>query len=75
MVPNTPNARITDLIENRELERTVGLAIDDQRSRIMICGNAKMIDEPRAPPTTRGLTVSRPGAPGHPAVENYLQSP
>ena len=70
-VPNTLNARITDLIENGELERTVGFPIDDERSRVMICGNPEMVDETRALLTKRGLTVSRRGAPGHLAVENY----
>lgn len=71
MVPDTLNARITDLIESGDLERAVGLAIDGDRSRIMICGNPDMVDETRALLTRRGLTVSRRGAPGHLAVENY----
>ncbi|MEO8103051.1 MAG: ferredoxin--NADP reductase, partial [Betaproteobacteria bacterium] len=71
MVPDTLNARITDLIESGDLERAVGLAIDGDRSRIMICGNPEMVDETRALLTRRGLTVSRRGAPGHLAVENY----
>ena len=70
-VPNTLNARITDLIETGELERTVGFPIDHERSRIMICGNPEMVDETRELLTKRGLTISRRGAPGHLAVENY----
>ena len=70
-VPDTLNARITDLIENGELERTVGFPIDGERSRIMICGNPEMVDETRELLTKRGLTISRRGAPGHLAVENY----
>ncbi|MEP7156382.1 MAG: ferredoxin--NADP reductase [Betaproteobacteria bacterium] len=70
-VPNTLNARITDLLENGELERTVGFAIDGDRSRVMICGNPEMVDETRELLTRRGLTVNRRGAPGHLAVENY----
>ncbi len=70
-VPNTLNARITELLENGELERAVGLPIDGDRSRIMICGNPEMVDETRDLLTRRGLKVSRRGEPGHLAVENY----
>lgn len=70
-VPNTLNARITDLIESGDLERAVGFPIDGERSRVMICGNPEMVDETRHLLTRRGLTVSRRGTPGHLAVENY----
>ena len=70
-VPDTLNARITDLIENGELERKVGFRIEGERSRVMICGNPDMVHETRELLVKRGLTVSRRGAPGHFAVENY----
>ena len=70
-VPNTLNGRITHLLENGELEKVVGLPIDEDRSRIMICGNPEMVDETRELLTRRGLRVSRRGEPGHLAVENY----
>lgn len=70
-VPDTLNGRITTLLENGELERTVGLPIDGDRSRIMICGNPEMVDETRELLVGRGLRISRRGDPGHLAVENY----
>jgi ferredoxin/flavodoxin---NADP+ reductase len=63
--------RITDLIANGALEHALRLPIDEARSRIMICGNPEMVADTRAILTARGLTVSRRGAPGHLAVENY----
>jgi ferredoxin--NADP+ reductase len=70
-VPGALNARITALIENGDLERAVGLPIEGERSRIMICGNPEMVEDTRKLLTERGLRVSRRGEPGHLAVENY----
>lgn len=63
--------RVTNLIATRELERHLGLDIDVDRSRVMICGNPEMVEETRELLHRRGLTVSRRGQPGHIAVENY----
>lgn len=63
--------RVTRLLENRALERAVGMEIDVERSRVMICGNPEMVEQTRELLTGRGLTVSRRGQPGHIAVENY----
>lgn len=63
--------RVTRLLENRGLERAVGMEIDGARSRVMICGNPEMVEQTRELLTGRGLTVSRRGQPGHIAVENY----
>ena len=70
-VPETLSGRITTLLESGELERAVGLPIDGERSRIMICGNPDMVDDTRKLLVGRGLRVSRRGEPGHLAVENY----
>jgi ferredoxin--NADP+ reductase len=70
-VPDALDARITELLENGELERAVGLPIDCERSRIMICGNPEMVDDTRELLAGRGLRVSRRGDPGQLAVENY----
>ncbi len=67
----TLRSRITDLLQNRELELKVGLNIDAERSRIMICGNPEMVDDTRKLLLGRGLSMSRRGQPGHLAVENY----
>jgi ferredoxin--NADP+ reductase len=65
------NDRITHLLANGELEAHVGLPIDRERSRVMICGNPDMVQETRQLLTERGLTVSLRGKPGNLAVENY----
>ncbi|QQS53205.1 MAG: ferredoxin--NADP reductase [Candidatus Competibacteraceae bacterium] len=65
------NGRITRLLSNGELEAHVGLPIDPERSRIMICGNPDMVQETRDLLTGRGLTLSLRGKPGNLAVENY----
>ena len=65
------NDRITNLLTNGELEAHVGLSIDRERSRVMICGNPDMVQETRQILLDRGLTVSLRGKPGNLAVENY----
>lgn len=70
-VPDTLNARITDLLQNGELERFVGIPINQVRSRIMICGNPDMVNDTRKILIDRGLRLARRGEPGHLAVENY----
>jgi ferredoxin--NADP+ reductase len=65
------NDRITNLLTNGELEAHVGLPINRERSRVMICGNPDMVQETRQILTDRGLTVSLRGKPGNLAVENY----
>jgi ferredoxin--NADP+ reductase len=69
--PNTLDQRITELLNNRELELKIGLEIDSERSRIMICGNPDMVDDTRKVLLDRGLTMSHRGQAGHLAVENY----
>lgn len=63
--------RITDLIENKELENFVGIPFSIENSRVMICGNPQMVDDTRKLLAIRGLTISRRGNPGNMAVENY----
>jgi ferredoxin/flavodoxin---NADP+ reductase len=63
--------RITTLIDNGALEAAVGVPLDLERSRVMICGNPEMVDETRALLKARGMTVSRNAKPGQIAVENY----
>jgi ferredoxin--NADP+ reductase len=53
------------------LEAAVGVPLDLERSRVMICGNPEMVDETRALLKARGMTVSRNAKPGQIAVENY----
>jgi ferredoxin--NADP+ reductase len=70
-LPGALERRIPAAIEDKSLEAHVGLPLDHQRSRIMICGNPEMVDETRKLLASRGYSTSRRGAPGHMAVENY----
>jgi ferredoxin--NADP+ reductase len=69
-VPGALHGRVTTLIETGALERQVGLPLDPDRSRIMICGNPEMVDDSRKLLTDRGYQLSRRGKPAHLAVEN-----
>jgi ferredoxin--NADP+ reductase len=62
--------RIPVLLENGELEKNLGINLDPNRSRIMICGNPQMVDDTRAWFTDHDYTVSRRSKPGHLALEN-----
>lgn len=64
-------ARIPALLSSGELERRVGVQLDQQRSRLMMCGNPAMVDEARKILTAAGFAMSRRGRPAHMAVENY----
>ncbi|HET7729687.1 MAG TPA: ferredoxin--NADP reductase [Usitatibacter sp.] len=63
--------RVTALLKSGVLEENVGLKLDHDRSRIMLCGNPEMVEDSRDILTARGFRVSRRGEPGHLAVENY----
>ena len=62
--------RIPNLLESGTLEREVGLNLDPERSRIMICGNPQMCDDTRDWFTKRNYFVSRRAKPAHLALEN-----
>ena len=70
-VPGTLRDRVTKLLASGVLEENVGLRLDHDRSRIMLCGNPEMVEDSRSILTGRGFRVSRRGEPGHLAVENY----
>ncbi len=70
-LPGTLNGRITTLIENGELERAAGLALEPEHSRIMLCGNPQMIEDTRTLLKTRDLNLALTRRPGQVAVENY----
>jgi ferredoxin--NADP+ reductase len=63
--------RVTKLLTSGVLEGNVGLRLDHDRSRIMLCGNPEMVDDSRKLLIERGFRLSRRGDPGHLAVENY----
>ena len=70
-VPGTLRDRVTKLLGNGVLEENLGLRLDQERSRIMLCGNPEMVEDSRKLLTERGFRLSRRGEPGHLAVENY----
>ena len=70
-VPGTLRDRVTKLLASGVLEKNVGLDLDHDRSRIMLCGNPEMVEDSRRILTGRGFRMSRRGDPGHLAVENY----
>jgi ferredoxin--NADP+ reductase len=63
--------RVTKLLANGVLEENVGLKLDHDRSRVMLCGNPEMVEDSRRILVERGYRLSRRGEPGHLAVENY----
>ena len=62
--------RIPALIESGELEAAAGLPLDQERSRIMLCGNPQMVAETRKLLGEMGYQLSRRAAPAQLAVEN-----
>ena len=63
--------RVTQLLASGVLEENVGVRLDHDRSRIMLCGNPEMVEDSRKLLIGRGFRLSRRGDPGHLAVENY----
>lgn len=70
-VPGALGDRVTKLLANGVLEENIGLKLDHDRSRIMLCGNPEMVEDSRKILVARGYRVSRRADPGHFAVENY----
>jgi ferredoxin--NADP+ reductase len=70
-VPGALDRRLTRLIEDGGLERHVGLPLDPERARLLICGNPQMLDDLRDALVARGLRPDRSREPGHLAFENY----
>jgi ferredoxin--NADP+ reductase len=69
--PGALHGRITQLIENGELEQAAGLRLTPEHSRLMLCGNPQMIDDTRKLLKQRDLNLSLSRRPGQVAVENY----
>ena len=70
-VPGAFRDRVTKLLVSGVLEENVGVKLDHDRSRIMLCGNPEMVEDSRKILVERGYRLSRRGDPGHLAVENY----
>ncbi len=69
--PGALEDRVTKLLASHVLEENVGLRLDHDHSRIMLCGNPEMVEDSRRLLAERGFRVSRRGDPGQLAVENY----
>lgn len=74
IITRDPHARLHDrlpiLIENGELEKTVGLQFNPLTTHVMLCGNPDMVEDTKEALKARGLTMNRRGE-GNIAVENY----
>ncbi|EXE62509.1 oxidoreductase NAD-binding domain protein [Acinetobacter sp. 1542444] len=69
--PSAPlHDRLPILIENSELEKSVGIELNPATSHVMLCGNPQMVDDTKEALKRRGLTMNRRGE-GNIAVENY----
>lgn len=65
------HGRITSLLENGELEKKVGLPINVESARVMLCGNPAMIEDTRRILHERGMRPCRRAVPGQFLTENY----
>ena len=65
------NGRITQLIENGELERAAGVTLSPEHSRVMLCGNPQMVEDTRALLKERDMRLALSRKPGQIAVETY----
>lgn len=70
-LPGRLGQRLTTLLGDGSLEKHVGLHIDPERARLLICGNPQMLDDVRGVLQTRGLRPDRSREPGNFASENY----
>ena len=73
-VPGALRDRVTKLLASGVLEENVGLKLDHERSRIMLCGNPEMVEDSRKLLTGRGFRISRRGDPGPPRRGELLVS-
>ena len=70
-LPNMPQARITQLIEDGRLAQLAGCSLEPSDSKVMLCGNPEMVTQARALLQARGFAAGRRGNKGTLAVENY----
>ena len=65
------DGRITDLLVDGRLERSVGVDLSTDHARLMLCGNPSMIRQVRVLLGARGFAPVRRDAPGHYISENF----
>ena len=67
---HTNMGRITDLVASGKLCEELGMpAMDSENSRVMLCGNPRMLEEMRALLANWGFAEGSPAKPGHYVVE------
>lgn len=72
--PNAISGRITAALGSGDLEACASVALDAERSHVMLCGNPTMIDDMLALLAERGLRRHRTRKPGHVTVERYWET-
>lgn len=71
VLPGMPQARLTELLEDGQLEQLSGCPLDPSRAKVMLCGNPDMVSAARKLLQARGFAAGRRGNTGNLAVENY----
>lgn len=62
--------RLPELINNKELERALGLSFSQEKTRFMICGNPQMVMDTNKALFAQGFTMNRVRSPGQILLEN-----
>ncbi|MFU1914155.1 ferredoxin--NADP reductase [Bordetella avium] len=70
-LPGLPQARLTTLLADGQLEALLGEKLEPTLVKIMLCGNPGMLADGRKLLAERGFAPGRRGIPGNLAVENY----
>ncbi|MCL1065881.1 ferredoxin--NADP reductase [Shewanella olleyana] len=65
------SCRIPDGLQSGILEQTAGVALNQENSQVMICGNPGMITDAQTALTEKGLVKNLRRAPGQITVEKY----
>jgi len=67
---HTNMGRITDLVVSEKLFQDLGMPVMDRKnSRVMLCGNPRMLEEMQGLLASRGFVEGTPAEPGHYVVE------
>jgi len=70
-LPNILGGRITNLLESGQLEQAFNSSLTLENSKIMLCGNPKMVQDVLALLKKRNFSLALSRKPGQIAVENY----
>ena len=69
--PDGLSCRIPDGLQSGALEQRAGVALNQENSQVMICGNPGMITDAQTALTEKGLVKNLRRAPGQITVEKY----